>query len=281
MEVKTFENAYDFLAETEEYLEYEEACNNLMLGIAYSLKDNLMKYGNKPFFAVVKHQDQIQLSACMTPPYKLVLYSSLNNCEAACDLLIKKLNRIGLHVPGIIGPNNTADAFKYEWEKVHHVNVNLSMAMRVYTLTKVEKVTRPNGHFRIANKTDAPIIQEWIDLFYEEVFTNNKNVIKNNALSSINEGNLFVWDDNGLVAMVDRRRPTRNGYVIGLAYTPENQRNKGYATANVAEICQLVLDSGKKFCSLFTDLSNPISNSIYQKIGFKPVCDYYDYSFGQ
>jgi hypothetical protein len=31
------------------------------------------------------------------------------------------------------------------------------------------------------------------------------------------------------------------------------------------------LDSGKKFCTLYTDLDNPTSNSIYQKIGYKPV----------
>ncbi len=30
---------------------------------------------------------------------------------------------------------------------------------------------------------------------------------------------------------------------------------------------------------LFTDLSNPTSNSIYQKIGYRPVCDFTEYIF--
>jgi predicted GNAT family acetyltransferase len=31
------------------------------------------------------------------------------------------------------------------------------------------------------------------------------------------------------------------------------------------------LKSGKKFCNLFTDLLNPTSNSIYQKIGYRKI----------
>jgi hypothetical protein len=32
-----------------------------------------------------------------------------------------------------------------------------------------------------------------------------------------------------------------------------------------------MLEVGKKFCNLFTDLLNPTSNSIYQKIGFRKI----------
>jgi len=42
-----------------------------------------------------------------------------------------------------------------------------------------------------------------------------------------------------------------------------------------------VLDNGKEFCSLYTDLSNPVSNSIYQKIGYHPVEDVIDIVFGK
>jgi len=51
------------------------------------------------------------------------------------------------------------------------------------------------------------------------------------------------------------------------------------ASALVAAVSQISLDSGKKFCILYTDLSNPTSNSIYQKIGYKPVCDCINYRF--
>jgi hypothetical protein len=34
-----------------------------------------------------------------------------------------------------------------------------------------------------------------------------------------------------------------------------------------------MLDEGRRFCFLYTDLANPTSNKIYQAIGYKPVTD--------
>ena len=67
--------------------------------------------------------------------------------------------------------------------------------------------------------------------------------------------------------------PTPNGIRIGPVYTPPEQRGHGYASACTATLSQMMLDSGYRYCFLFTDLSNPTSNSIYQKIGYRPVID--------
>jgi predicted GNAT family acetyltransferase len=63
--------------------------------------------------------------------------------------------------------------------------------------------------------------------------------------------------------------------VIGVAfvYTPPYERRKGYASSIVAQISQLALDKGFTKCALYTDLANPTSNNIYQKIGYRPICD--------
>lgn len=67
--------------------------------------------------------------------------------------------------------------------------------------------------------------------------------------------------------------------MVNAVYTPPHYRGKGYATSCVASLSQHLLNSGYKFCSLFTDLANPVSNSIYMKIGYRPVCDYDEYKF--
>ncbi len=41
-----------------------------------------------------------------------------------------------------------------------------------------------------------------------------------------------------------------------------------------------MLDEGRSFCFLFTDVDNPTSNNIYQQIGYRPVCDMPLYQFG-
>ena len=41
----------------------------------------------------------------------------------------------------------------------------------------------------------------------------------------------------------------------------------------------MILDEGKEFCTLYTDLSNPTSNSIYRNIGYVAVADVEDIEF--
>jgi predicted GNAT family acetyltransferase len=57
-------------------------------------------------------------------------------------------------------------------------------------------------------------------------------------------------------------------------YTPPHYRNRGYAAACVAALSKRLLDSGRKFCALFADAENPISNGIYRKIGYRDVYIY-------
>ena len=49
--------------------------------------------------------------------------------------------------------------------------------------------------------------------------------------------------------------------------------------ALTAALTQQLLDGGRRFCFLFTDLANPTSNSIYQRIGYRPVSDVDLWSF--
>ena len=64
-------------------------------------------------------------------------------------------------------------------------------------------------------------------------------------------------------------------------YTPPEQRGHGYASAATAALSQLLLERGRRFCFLFTDLANPTSNHIYQTIGYQPVCDVDIYHFAE
>jgi predicted GNAT family acetyltransferase len=56
---------------------------------------------------------------------------------------------------------------------------------------------------------------------------------------------------------------------INFVYTPPAHRGRGYASACVAALTRRMLDEGRRYCFLFTDLSNPTSNGIYRAIGYE------------
>ena len=66
---------------------------------------------------------------------------------------------------------------------------------------------------------------------------------------------------------------------VGPVYTPPEDRGHGWASALVAEGTQWLLDEGREWVCLYTDLSNPTSNRIYQAIGYEPVLDFDQYEF--
>jgi uncharacterized protein len=60
---------------------------------------------------------------------------------------------------------------------------------------------------------------------------------------------------------------------IGPVYTPPELRGRGYATSLAAEVSRRRLAAGRRFCFLYTDLANPTSNAIYERIGYRRVCE--------
>lgn len=76
-----------------------------------------------------------------------------------------------------------------------------------------------------------------------------------------------------LVERVYRRDPVAGVSRIRPVFTPADRRRHGYGSAVTAAAARSALDSGVDDVVLFTDLANPTSNAIYQRIGFKPVAD--------
>ena len=62
-------------------------------------------------------------------------------------------------------------------------------------------------------------------------------------------------------------------------YTPPELRGRGYATALVAQLSSQLLAEGRRFCFLYTDLANPTSNAIYERIGYVRVCESAEIAF--
>jgi predicted GNAT family acetyltransferase len=95
----------------------------------------------------------------------------------------------------------------------------------------------------------------------------------------VDDGGAYLWEDGEPVSLAGCGSPTPNGIRVGPVYTPPARRGRGYASALTAQLTSLLLSSGHRFCFLFTDLANPTSNRIYQRIGYEPVSDVDEYRF--
>lgn len=271
-----------FLAETLVYLERDEVVNNLMLGLALRLQSDPSIYPSVELVTVNDEQGLI-LAGLMTVPEKLILYGVEGWENEALEYLIEGLLARKVNVPGVVGPKELAEKFANLWVARTGATLELDMHMRVYELREVNVNVIGEGQLRAAEQRDLDFLVEAIAEFQRDAgiaTTPDWELCTRLAKRRIQEQSAFLWEHQGkVVSVAAKSRPTRHGITINMVYTPKDLRGRGYATSCVATLSQQLLDEGYKFCSLFTDLANPTSNSIYQKIGYKPLGDFDGYYF--
>ena len=274
-ELSHYENSRAFLEEVGDALYSRETVNNLILGVSERLVTNPSAYEN-PFFAAVRKgkEGEVMVSAVMTPPHNLILAGG-KNFDQGLSILIAYLQKSQIEIPGVIGPVQIVEGFVKHWKRIMRESGEIKMHQRVYELRTVRMPPLPEGHFRIAFLEETQTFAKWLRAFSKEALGEGAGDALGRAKALIADGKVFVWQNNGsAVSMAMKTRPIAHAITIGSVYTPPEHRRQGYATALVARLSQHLLDSGYRFINLFTDLENPTSNSIYQKIGYHPVCDF-------
>jgi predicted GNAT family acetyltransferase len=280
VKVEHYSSAEGFLASTRAELESNEAANSLMLGLCERLLAHPEQFKAAPCLATVSDGRGLVLAALMTPPHKLVVYGHRGDQREGARALVRSLLRESWQVPGTLGSGGGAAVVAEAWAESTGSRFSPEEQLRVYELRKVLVPVPEQGRLRLATEEDLDLVAEWRYGFHHEIFGRTDKVqARQSAQVRVQAGDIFLWEDGQAVSMAMKNRPTRHGISVSLVYTPPELRGRGYATACVGELSRLLLDAGWAFCALFADLANPTSNWIYERIGYRPVCDYEEYGF--
>jgi uncharacterized protein len=282
LDISTYQSAPDFLAVAQSYLEQDEVRNGLILGVTSRLAKQADWLKNQPFLTTVAHENRVAAAAMIMPPLNLVVSCDHPDFEPCLRLIVDAAYDAGFDPPGVLAQVEFAETLARFASARNGKPYRQSFAQRVFELRQVKMPSSlPPGQFRVAHEGDVEIIADWMEKFQMEALGRLEapETLKA-AKTRIEAGDIFVWETDGkLVTMCARARPTTHGCTVNMVYTPPTLRGKGYASACVALLSQQLLDSGFQFCTLFTDLANPTSNSIYQKIGYVGVADFAEYRF--
>jgi uncharacterized protein len=287
MPVQVFSIPAQFLELAQPMLEAQETENNLILGVTLRLVEHPEWMDGPIYLAVVLDETgKPGLVASLTPPNNLLIGRDPAVCEdwllAALAELAQSLHSSNWDVAGVLAENHLARQFSHAWSQLTSQPYHEAMRERIYELRRVIPPAHPPaGTFRPALLADLELVAAWHYAFTVEALGGGSwPESRKLAERRLAVGDVFLWEDRQPVSMAFRARPTVHGYTVTGVYTPPALRGHGYASACVAALSQQLLDSGKQFCNLFTDLANPISNAIYQKIGYKAVCDFTEFRFG-
>lgn len=249
----------------------------MLLGISQSLCSNTNNNASLPYLAVVESDRAVIATAIRTPPRKLILSQATDH--QALELIAKDL-ACESFLPGVIAPKSEARAFAKIWQNLTGQFCELNVAMCVHQLDTIQPIANAAGRLRLAEESDRHLLTDWGQAFKGEAL-GDKEPKSDHQLwfnRHLENKSLFVWQGETIVSMAAYGGATPNGIRINAVYTPPEYRGKGYATSCVVQTSKHLLER-YKYCFLFTNLADPVSNHIYRKIGYLPMGDIDDYSF--
>ena len=209
-------------------------------------------------------------AAVRTPGRNVVLFSGPiwrdEDFGAVTDALLAE----GIDAPGVIGPSALARAFSDVWCYRRGTAASVRMELGLYGLVEVGLEPGP-GRLVQAAPGDSDLFWSWEQRFYNDCFGEMPPfVTREGSDRLVAGGGIYFWVvDGAKVSMAGASRSTASASMVNLVYTPPSNRRQGYATSLVSALSSRLLESGYRCCTLFTDLSNPVSNGIYRKIGYE------------
>jgi GNAT superfamily N-acetyltransferase len=285
---QTTADVTEFLTHAGDYLLRERARNTVILTVSEQLRANRARYsapagaseghgpGSRPLFGWWTDRVGAVGGAFLhTPPHPLLLTAVPAGVAAglAAALADRPLR-------GVNGYVEAAEAFAATWRAAAAGGqATEQRRLRLYRLGELAwPDPAPDGAPRVAADSDAPLLTGWFTAFADEVHEADEADAGQEQAAAVRDklshGGILVWEAGGRpVSIAGVTRQVAGMLRIGPVYTPPELRGHGYASAVTAAVSLRAREAGAEEVLLYTDLANPTSNSIYQRIGYRPVED--------
>jgi hypothetical protein len=274
--VTSYKTPQEFLDNTEKILEQRELENNLILGLCNGFADKSKVYDGCVFINTFA-DNQIQASSIKTISKAIVSGTTkdIRHIKSLADYYIDN----GIQLIGAVGES----FYSCEFSNFYGKRQVGERTMIVHKLISVNSLPLAPGNLVTATLNDIDLLTDWTINFEQDAQTfpkQSREQILKSIQTRVSLGNIFKWIDNDeIVSIAAIVRKTKNAGIVGLVYTPDKLRGRGYATSCVQKLSELILSSGYRYCGLFTDKSNPTSNHIYKKIGYLPTIEFTDIEY--
>ncbi len=230
-----------------------------------------------PLFGWWRRAGDVSGAFLLTPPYPVALSPTPpESVEPLADVLASA----GRPLAGLTAEPATAEAFAAAWRRRTGTTPETSMRQRLFRLVElVPSAPAPCGRARAAQSADRGLLVAWVAAFTQEAgarAANHEDMVDDR----LSYGGLTLWEDEGqAVSLAGLTRQVAGMIRVGPVYTPPQHRRHGYGAGVTAAVSRQALQAGAREVVLFTDLANPTSNALYQRLGYHTVQDRVDLSF--
>lgn len=293
MELEFFDHPQPFLDAAAEVLAEQPVLGTVIAGVSERTARELLEgydswrevgAGFARWWLVVRDDTGVVVSAAMrTAPFPPHPTFTLPMDERAARALAGALHRRGEPLGGSNGASPAAVVIAEETARLVGARVVPGKSTRLWSASDVNVPPPPPGRLRRATEADAPLVLAWSRAFHHEAdaqagrepdLSAAEHITLDGVLTRIHEGAEWLWESPSgeVVHLTGCGLPAFGVSRIGPVFTPREHRGSGVASHVVGELTRRGLAAGHRMC-LFTDLDNPVSNRIYERLGYRPVTE--------
>ncbi len=129
-----------------------------------------------------------------------------------------------------------------------------------------------------ANEVDYDFTEDYQGFLRESHTVYDPAKLKTDIAAMLKSNDLYVlMEQNTVVTMGRLQRKIPGARAVGVIYTPPRYRGRGYSTCCTRQLTRLILDGGYAYAYLYAEADNPVSNHVYEKLGYRKTNDFIEY----
>lgn len=230
--------------------------------------------------AAVIQEEEPRLIALYRPPYNLLAAGAdSRSVPEAAALMGTAFAGRTRDIPGVMGEAEISRSLAEGYAAALGKKARLGLRMTLMRLDRIGSPDHRPGRLRPAREADLYFLPHWRTAYRRDCGMQAESLAaaELTVREQLRAGRLFLWEADTPKAMAAIGRVQDVGASVSGVYTPPALRGQGFATACVSAVCRKLLEEGHSACLLYADEKNPVSNHIYSKIGFIPLCGSAEY----
>jgi predicted GNAT family acetyltransferase len=265
-----------FLHRAEAFLHSRPVPHTVLLTTIHSLRGRKLPTSgpDAPLFGTLDRAGQVG-AVFINTPRQGVMVTPMSPSEVAALAARFEHDEVGPR--GMSGERASVEAFTSVWEQRTGAVVTRRRRERLYSLdTLTPRDPAPPGRARPAERSDRELLARWAQEYAAAIGETGDRDFGAWADTRLAYGGVTLWEnpEGEPVAMAGSSRRVAHQIRIAPVYTPAHLRGRGYAGAVTSAVTRSALSAGADDVLLFTDLDNPTSNALYQRLGYRPVADF-------
>lgn len=232
---------------------------------------------DRGFFGMAVKDGASVLLAIRTAPYPMIFFGCGDALQPLAAQAAEVLAEQGLIPDALHGDAASTQAVIAALEKkgARYRTGRHLIQRRCDALSDLQTLPLPLVN---ANTVAYDFMKDYRDFLDECHAAYDPAKLQTDIETMLRQNDLYVLTDHGAVVTMGRlQRILPGGRAVGVIYTPPKYRGQGYSTCCTQKLTRRIFEAGYTFAYLYAEADNPVSNHVYEKLGYAKTDDFIEY----